>query len=161
MAGGGGVSTGTAYDVDQEQLSSFMQSEQGKQYSDSYNPNNSYAKVGDSLQSYDPKKIDSSALGLYRTVGQDVGPMLTAFQQWMKGNAQTQTNWQNYASAVNANEGGQGDNTITGGAAQGQRQVLLGALANAGNPTSPTPGLGSMGTLMKNGKPIRMGEVIK
>jgi hypothetical protein len=76
--------------------------------------------------------------------------LVNEFETWMKSNQQTQQNWQNYANAVNANNGGEGDNTITTGAAVSQRNQLLGALANP-NATTPTPGLGSFGSVMGAG----------
>lgn len=83
--------------------------------------------------------------------------MVNAFEGWVAANNQTKQNWNNYASLVNANQGGEGDSTITSGPAQSQRNQLLGALA--GNVTkTPTPGLGSFGTLLQNGKPMFPGS---
>jgi hypothetical protein len=83
--------------------------------------------------------------------------LVNTFEGWVKSNQQSQNNWQNYADSVTANEGGEGDQTITSGAAQGQREALLGALANPNQPTQPTVALGVMGTLKKNGVAIPPG----
>lgn len=84
--------------------------------------------------------------------------LVNTFEGWVKSNQQSQSNWQNYADSVTANEGGEGDQTITSGAAQGQREALLGALANPNQPTEPTVALGVMGTLKKNGVAIPPGS---
>lgn len=149
MSGGGGQSTATSYDIDKGQLAEFMKTGEGQKYAQLYNPKNNYAQIGDSIQSYDPDKITGDHLSMYGKVGNDVIPLINAFKSWTTGVQQTKANWDNYATAVNANEGGQGDNTITAGAAVSQRKVLLGSLANAGSPTTPTPGLGSMGVVNK------------
>lgn len=84
--------------------------------------------------------------------------LLNEFENWTKSNQQSQQSWQNYADTAAANEGGEGDQTITSGAAQGQREALLGALANPNTPTQPTVALGVMGTLKKNGVAIPPGS---
>lgn len=150
--GNGSASTGTPYSGDTSQLGAFIASNEGQQFASSYNPTNLYAQVGTSIQSYAPGTNLNQT-----TVGQDVVAMMNAYNAWVAGNAQTQTNWANYAGAANANEGGEGDQTITGGPAQSQRTSLLGALANAGNPTTPTTGLGVFGAsaaMSKNLKPV-------
>lgn len=150
MCGGGGESTGTPYAVDPNQLSSFIQTGQGQKYKDLYNPGMAYAQFGDSVQAYDPNA--GYDLGHVNRAGYDVSAMIGEFHQWQQSNAQTQQNWQNYATAVSANSGGQGDNAISVGPAVSQRKVLLGALANGGtNPTTPTPGLGTLGAASAGG----------
>jgi hypothetical protein len=158
MGGGGGdVSTSQPYDVDQGQLAQFMTTAAGQQYASMYNSKNGYVQVGESIQAYDNNgQWGPGGPTGFQTVGPDVRPMIDAFHSWAAANQQSQTNWQAYANQVSANEGGQGDNTVTVGAAAGQRQTLLGSLANAGNtpaasadgsgvgnPNNPTPGLGS------------------
>lgn len=164
MSGGGGVSHAQNLEIDQGALAKYMTTQEGQQFAKMYNPGNAYATVGDSIQAYDPDQYkqhfgttgNGQANVADRTeVGPDVSGMIKAFQAWQAGNAQTQANWQNYTNLVNANAGGEGDNSIITGVAQGQRTQLLGSLANAGNPTVPTPGLGSMGTLTQNGKAIQ------
>jgi hypothetical protein len=97
----------------------------------------------------------STATGGWKDV--DLG-LVNTFEGWMKSNEQTKTNWKSYADTAAANEGGEGDQTITSGAAQGQREALLGALANPNQPTSPTVALGTMGMLKKNGVAIPPGS---
>lgn len=141
--GGGETKTVQPYSVDEAGLSDFIRSGTGSQFANTYKPGSSYVDTGEQLLGYAPGTSGG---------GQDSTAMLREFEKWSAANAQTKANWSNYSNAVNANEGGQGDNTITVGDAVGQRQQLLGALANAGNPTEPTPGLGSMVKLMQNGK---------
>lgn len=157
--GGGGVSTSTPYTGDLSQLSTFMTTASAAPYRDLYNPDNGYVQIGDSIQSYNAKGGGfgpGGPMGM-QTVGPQVNAMIDAYHAWVSGNNQTQANWQSYANQANAVEGGEGDNTITTGPGVSQRNALLGALANAGNPTVPTGGLGSMGTLMANGKPVPPG----
>lgn len=150
--GGSGSSTAQPYTMPgtDAQLQQFIKTQAGQQYASMYQPNQSYAQVGNSIQVGSPGDYMGSVNGNTQ-VGPDVSAMMTAFGNWMSSNAQTQTNWQNYANAASANEGGEGDQTITSGAAQGQREALLGALANPNAATSPTVGLGSMALLRKNG----------
>ena len=137
MADGGGDNpTSTAYSVDEASLSQFIKSGQGAQYASQYTPGNTYYQISDG--SYFTQGKDNSQGGY-------VTEMMNAYNSWKTGQNQSQANWQNYANIVNANEGGQNDNTITTGPAVSQRNDLLGALANAGNPTTPTPGLGTFG----------------
>lgn len=148
--GAQGADTVTApYTKDTSQLGNFIQTAAGAQYASLYAPGATYTQVnsGAVLSSKNTNKISSTD-----AQGTDVSAMLNAYQAWASGNAQAQTNWQAYADKANANAGGQGDQTITTGPAVGQRAQLLGALA--GQPTTPTPGLGSMGTLTQNGMPV-------
>ena len=150
MSGGGSdTPTFTPVDVDQGNLGQFMQSQAGQAYASLYKPGDSYVQSGSTISS-----VGNGSCG----AGRDVTAMMTAYDAWMTGMGQTKTNWENYAATVAANEGGEGDNTITSGPAVGQRQALLGALANAGNPapTQPTPGLGSMG--MPSAMPVGGGR---
>ncbi len=157
MNHGSGTPTYQDSGIDQTQLAQFMNTEQGKQFSNSYDPTKAYAQSGNSYIFYDPTKAipggHTTLVANYGRNGQQVDPtaMINAFKEWQVGNDQTKQSWNSYAEAVAANEGGQGDNTITTGAGLGQRQALLGALTNAGNPipTTPTPGLGSFGTNTK------------
>ena len=86
--GNGSASTGTPYSGDTSQLGAFIASGVGAQYAASYNPTNLYAQVGTSVQSYAPGENLNQT-----TVGQDVSAMMTAYQSWLSGNQQTQTNW--------------------------------------------------------------------
>lgn len=118
------------------QLKAFTQSQAGAQYAALYDPNAVYSYDGNSsFLAYNPSTKDQW----------DVSGFVNAFKTWNNSNQQTQTNWQNYSTAVGANQGGEGDNTITSGPAVSQRNSLLGALANAGRTTAPTPGLAVMG----------------
>lgn len=146
MSGGGGVSTSDPIDIDKNALATFMTTESGKQYASMYNPAHSYAQIGDSIQYYDTAAFDSGGARGFRTLSADVSPLINAFKAWQSGNQQTQTNWQNYAQTVDANKGGQGDNTIITGAAEGQRQQLLGALAFGGSKPNDNRALGNMNT---------------
>lgn len=138
--GGGGSNNQSAspYDFDQAQMQSFLRSGIGSKYSGQFNPAYAYSKVGDQIYAYDPKRTSNDNVNAVSEVGgrfaDMMGPNMTQmfgdFDAWMKANAQTQTNWQNYADAANANQGGEGDQTITEGAAVGQRQQLLGAIGN-------------------------------
>ena len=139
---GSGTSSATPYSFDTSQLQAFIGTTAGQQYAGLYNPSSSYYQVGDSIQA----SSSANETGA-KTAGTDVTAMVQAYQNWVGSNNQTKTNWQAYADAVNANGGGEGDNTITQGAAVSQRNQLLGALANVGQPTAPTPGLGSMGNI--------------
>lgn len=87
--------------------------------------------------------------------------LVAAYQTWLAGQNQTQQNWTSYSEQVAAAAGGEGDNTTTAGASVSQRNALLGTLANPNNPTSPTVGLGTMGSnaalLKKNGVALGTG----
>jgi hypothetical protein len=95
--------------------------------------------------------------GSVNTTNTAIDPaLIAAYQEFTAGNSQTQQNWTNYSDLVNANEGGEGDTTVTAGAATSATSQALGSLAgvNVNAPTTPTTGLGSMGAqsnLVKNG----------
>ena len=137
----GGSSGVPDYAIDPSQLALYMQSEAGKGFAGTgvYNPAGQYL-MGTGAGGPGTVGYTNTANGL------DTTAFIQAFQSWQAGNQQTQQNWQNYSEAVAANGGGEGDQTITSGLGVSQRNQLLGALANAGNPTTPTPGLGSFGT---------------
>ncbi len=154
--GGGGSDAPAAspYDIDKSQLSTFLRSGLGQQYAADYAPQNSYAAMGSSIFAYDPRDFQGQAsqfsLGqnLASSRSRDVTGFMTAYQAWLQGNQQSQNNWETYAQTVAANSGGEGDNTITEGPAQSQRNVLLGQLTNAGvEQPLQRPGLGSMGAV--------------
>lgn len=160
MSGGSHSTPHYAYnseDIDKNQLSQFMQTQEGAQFSSAYDPKLSYARSGDKYAFYDPKVTGgnfNTMLNFDRNGNAvDATPMINAFKAWQAGNTQTQTSWQNYSNAVASDGGGQGESTITSGPAMGQRRQLLGALANAGNPvpTTPTPGLGNFGASIAPG----------
>lgn len=143
--GGGGSNNQNAspYEFDQTQMQSFLRSGQGAKYQGQFNPAYSYSKIGDQIFGYNPSQTNNDIINAESEVGTKsvaLGPNMTQmfgdFEAWMKSNQQTQTNWENYADAANASQGGEGDQTITEGAAVGQRQQLLGAL---GNPNSAGP----------------------
>ena len=149
--GGNGASTPaiTLETPDTKKLETFLSTEAGKQYTPLYVQGAGFSRQGDTY--YQAKQADTGAPGVagqshglkVDVVGRDVTAMMNAYQAWDAGNNQTQANWADYAKLASANSGGQGDQSITSGAAQSQRQVLLGTLSS---PTSPTPGLGTMGS---------------
>ena len=116
------------------QISAFLNSQAGQQYASLYNSSANYYYDG-----------NSSFHAVANGDEWDVSSFINAYKTWETGANLQQTNWQNYANAVNANEGGEGDNTITTGASQSQRNQLLGSLANGGNTPTPTSGLGTLG----------------
>lgn len=153
MSGGGGGSdtqdtAGQPISIDPGSLAEFMQTQQGAAHVNSYIPGASYYQShtpqGEVVKAYAPG-FSGSYSG-----GTDVSAMMADYTQWISGMAATKQNWQNYADQAAKFEGGQGDQTITAGAAVSQRSTLLGALANEGQ-TGPTPGLGSFGTIKAAG----------
>lgn len=147
--------TGTASSTyDPAQMKQFLNSAAGAQYASSWNPawTQVVPSAGNSTpgrwyaggQSAPVPKGPFGGSGNYTTGQTDVTDAYNAFTAWQTEIAGTQANWQNYSNLANANEGGEGDNTITNGAAMSQRNALLGSLANAGN-SGPTAGLGIMG----------------
>lgn len=165
------------YSVDSTSLQQFLGTKTGSAYASLYDPKNSYVKNGSSIYAVpanggvvapqatpqygnpnpraDATTLINSMTNAQNTAaaansaapGPDVTQFMTAYESWQAGNNQSQQNWKNYSQAVAANQGGEGDNTITTGAAVGQRQQLLGALA--AEPTVPTEGLGPLGATTK------------
>lgn len=151
MGGGGSQANVSTYDVDQKKLQEFMNSGAGKAYAGQYDPNQVYEQDGKIVYSSRPGETMFTQAGDERKLptdnpsraNRDVTTFMNAYQVWLKGDTQTAANWQDYAAAVDANKGGEGDNTITEGAAMSQRQQLLGTLAN---PNVPATGLGTYGS---------------
>ena len=132
MGGGGSNSyTTTPLDINHDQMKQFVQSGQGQQYAPLYDPNQVYYGINGQSGIY--AQVPGS-----KQKGINVDDMIHAFSVWQTGDNATKASWQNYAALANANSGGEGDQTITTGAALGQRQALLGAM---GNPTQGTPGI--------------------
>lgn len=135
--GGSGSDTvsppGQKINLDSNLMNGYLGSKSGSAYAGQYDPSAIYYQNDNGT--YFSMKNGSIS---------DVTGLIKGYQAWTASNDVTNKNWQNYANAVNANEGGQGDQDITSGAAQGQRQVLLGALANAGNPTSGSAPIGTV-----------------
>lgn len=94
-----------------------------------------------------------SSTGVFQNV--DLS-LVNTFEQWVGSNSQTQANWKKYSDLISQNEGGEGDQTVTAGAAQSQRNQILGNLSNE-DASSPAIGIGSIGMTMKNGKPVAPG----
>lgn len=150
MSGDGGGSqtqdaAGQPIAVDHNNLAEFMKTGQGQQYAGSYIPGASYYQShtdsGEVVKAYAPGFNGSASGG-----GSDASAMMAAYTAWTSGMSTTKANWQNYADTAAKFEGGQGDQTITSGAAVSQRSVLLGSLSGVGG-QSQTPSLGSLGAV--------------
>lgn len=144
MSGDGGGSqtrqdaAGDPVAVDQATLAEFMRTKQGAQYAGSYLPGASYYQTQQGVKAYAPGFAGAASGGV------DVSTMMADYTQWVTGMGVTKQNWQNYSDQAAKFEGGEGDQTITSGAAVSQRATLLAGLANVGT-TAPTPGLGALG----------------
>ena len=145
--------------VDDASLQTFLKSANGAAYASSYAPGATYTQIGSNIYSggatWKPNQVggvNTDSSGTIPPVGGMTDPagsgsvqggtnvtaFMMAYQAWLAGQNQTAANWKNYAETVSANAGGEGDNTITSGAAVGQREALMGVLAQ---PTAPTPGM--------------------